>query len=176
MSEKQRNLNLTFDFEESSGPLANLRVVGVGGAGGNALNRMIMEGLNGVEFIAINTDEQALNMCQAHKKIRIGTKTTHGLGAGADPERGRRAVEEDRNLVSEALADSDLVFITAGMGGGTGTGASPTVAEMTSYCEENLPRYKRPRFFFFDQVPRSATGKIEKPKLREAYARGDLKK
>ena len=130
MAEKETNINLTFDFDESNCPLAHLRVVGVGGAGGNALNRMIMEGLNGVEFIAINTDEQALNMCHAQKKIRIGTKTTQGLGAGADPERGRRAIEEDRNLVAEALAESDLVFITGGMGGGTGTGASPTVAQI----------------------------------------------
>lgn len=127
---KEHSVNLAFDFEDNSGPHAKLRVVGVGGAGGNALNRMIAEGLNGVEFIAINTDEQALNICHAHTKLRIGSKTTQGLGAGADPERGRRAIEEDRNLVSDSLTDSDLVFITAGMGGGTGTGASPTVAEI----------------------------------------------
>jgi cell division protein FtsZ len=127
---KERSVNLAFDFEENSGPHARLRVVGVGGAGGNALNRMIAEGLNGVEFIAINTDEQALNICNAHVKLRIGNKTTQGLGAGADPDRGRRAIEEDCDLVTSALTGSDLVFITAGMGGGTGTGASPIVAEI----------------------------------------------
>ena len=123
-------MNLTFDFDDSAAITAKMKVVGVGGAGGNALNRMIHEGLKGVEFIAINTDEQALEICEAPNKIRIGSKTTHGLGAGADPERGRRAVEEDRNAVYEALADSDMVFVTAGMGGGTGTGAAPVVAEI----------------------------------------------
>jgi len=123
-------MNLTFDFDESKMATARLRVVGVGGAGTNALNRMISEGLNGVEFIAINTDEQALGTARAPFKVQIGTKTTHGLGAGADPERGRRAIEEDRNAVYDALVESDMVFITAGMGGGTGTGASPVVAEI----------------------------------------------
>ncbi|GEM_PF-404627 len=123
-------MNLTFDFDESASLTARMKVVGVGGAGGNAINRMIHEGLRGVEFIAINTDEQALEICEAPNKIRIGGKATQGLGAGADPERGRRAVEEDRNAVYEALADADMVFVTAGMGGGTGTGAAPVVAEI----------------------------------------------
>jgi len=123
-------MDLTFDFDDTNGSTAKLKVVGVGGAGGNALNRMITEGLGGVDFIAINTDEQALNNCKAPETIKIGLKTTQGLGAGADPEKGRRAIEEDRNAVYDALSDSDMVFITAGMGGGTGTGAAPIVAEI----------------------------------------------
>ncbi len=123
-------MNLTFDFDESGSSVARLRVVGVGGAGCNAINRMILEGLSGVEFVAINTDEQALSICHAPIKIKIGNKTTQGLGAGADPDQGRRAVEEDRTQIYDILGDSDLVFITAGMGGGTGTGASPVVAEI----------------------------------------------
>lgn len=123
-------MNLTFDFDDTNRPTAKLKVVGVGGAGGNAINRMISEGLKGVEFVAINTDQQALSNCKAHNVITIGTKTTQGLGAGADPEKGRRAIEEDRNAVYEALADADMAFITAGMGGGTGTGAAPIVAEI----------------------------------------------
>ena len=115
-------MNLTFDFDDSNGITANMKVIGVGGAGGNAVNRMIAEGMTGVEFVAVNTDEQALNVCSAASKIRIGSKTTQGLGAGADPEKGRRAVEEDRNAVYEELENADMVFVTAGMGGGTGTG------------------------------------------------------
>ena len=122
--------NMTFDFDDSKNSGATLKVVGVGGAGGNAINRMISEGLAGVEFIGVNTDEQALNMCKAPYKVYVGSKSTQGLGAGADPDKGRRAVEEDRNAVYEYLSDADMVFITAGMGGGTGTGASPIVAEI----------------------------------------------
>ncbi len=123
-------MNLTFDFDDANTSSAVLKVVGVGGAGGNAVSRMISEGLKGVGFIAINTDEQALEYCSAPTKIRIGTKTTQGLGAGADPQKGLRAVEEDRNAVYDALADADLVFVAAGMGGGTGTGAAPVVAQI----------------------------------------------
>ncbi|MBN2357082.1 cell division protein FtsZ [candidate division KSB1 bacterium] len=123
-------MNLTFDFDESQPNGARLKVVGVGGAGCNAVSRMIAEGLLGVGFIAINTDEQALDYCSAPVKIRIGTKTTQGLGAGADPQKGLRAIEEDRNAVYDALADADMVFVTAGMGGGTGTGAAPIVAQI----------------------------------------------
>ncbi len=122
--------NMTFDFDDSRQNGAILKVVGVGGAGGNAINRMIAEGLAGVEFIGINTDEQALNLCKAPGKVYVGTKSTQGLGAGADPEKGKRAVEEDRNAVYDYLSDADMVFIAAGMGGGTGTGASPIVAEI----------------------------------------------
>ena len=109
---------------------AKIRVVGVGGSGGNAINRMIESGLQGVEFIAINTDEQDLELSQAPNCIQIGRNITKGLGAGANPEIGAEAIEENRDEVAEALAESDMVFVTAGMGGGTGTGAAPTVAEI----------------------------------------------
>jgi cell division protein FtsZ len=123
-------MNLTFDFDDTVVPGARMKVVGVGGAGGNAVSRMIREGLSGVDFVAINTDEQALEYCPAPTKIRIGTKTTQGLGAGADPNKGHKAIEEDKNAVYDSLANSDLVFVTAGMGGGTGTGAAPVVAQI----------------------------------------------
>jgi cell division protein FtsZ len=109
---------------------AKIKVVGVGGSGGNAINRMVESGLSSVEFISINTDVQALDGSKALEKIQIGSRLTKGLGAGADPEIGRRAVEEDRDRVAEALAGADMVFVTAGMGGGTGTGAAPMVAEI----------------------------------------------
>ena len=109
---------------------ARIRVVGVGGGGSNAVNRMIRSNLKGVEFIAVNTDHQALSASSAHKKMRIGSKLTRGLGAGGDPTKGRDAAEESRDELAKALADSDMVFITAGMGGGTGTGAAPVIAEI----------------------------------------------
>ncbi|NIP43675.1 MAG: cell division protein FtsZ [candidate division Zixibacteria bacterium] len=109
---------------------AKIKVVGVGGSGGNAINRMIESGLTNVDFVSINTDMQALDGNKAGTKIQIGTKITRGLGAGADPEVGRRAIEEDRDKVAEALQDADMIFVTAGMGGGTGTGAAPIVAEI----------------------------------------------
>ena len=123
-------MNLAFDFDDADVPGARMKVVGVGGAGGNAVSRMIREGLTGVDFVAINTDEQALEYCAASTKIRIGTKTTQGLGAGADPNKGHKAIEEDKNTVYDCLVNSDLVFVTAGMGGGTGTGAAPVVAQI----------------------------------------------
>jgi cell division protein FtsZ len=110
---------------------AAIKVVGIGGGGSNAVNRMISAGLRGVEFIAINTDAQALAMSNADKKIHIGSKLTKGLGAGADPEIGRQAAEESKEDLYEVLEGADMVFITAGMGGGTGTGGSPIVAEVT---------------------------------------------
>ena len=109
---------------------AVMKVVGVGGAGGNAVNRMIGSGLGGVEFIAVNTDAQALDICGAEQKVQIGTSVTKGLGAGANPETGRRAAEEDREMITEVLDGSDMVFVTCGMGGGTGTGAAPIIAEI----------------------------------------------
>ncbi len=121
------SIGLELDFE--SGQFAQLKVVGVGGAGNNAINRMIQYGLRGVEFISVNTDKQALYLSRAGQKIQIGEKLTKGLGAGADPEVGRKAAEESRETITEALKGADLVFITAGMGGGTGTGAAPIVAE-----------------------------------------------
>src|SRR6266576_922987 len=110
--------------------LAVLKVAGVGGAGTNAVTRMIDAGLAGVEFIAVNTDAQALLMSDADHKIAIGTKATKGLGAGANPEVGRTAAHESRDELKEALKGADMIFITAGEGGGTGTGGAPTVAEL----------------------------------------------
>lgn len=109
---------------------ARIKVVGVGGSGGNAINRMIESGMHGVEFVAVNTDAQALEASRADFPICVGSSVTRGLGAGADPAVGRQAIEEDRDKVAKQLQDSDLIFITAGMGGGTGTGAAPVVAEV----------------------------------------------
>ena len=110
--------------------IAKIRVVGVGGGGTNAVNRMVEAGVRGVEFIAINTDRQALLLSDADKTIHIGADLTRGLGAGANPEIGAQAAEESRNEIAAALAESDMVFVTAGEGGGTGTGAAPVVAEI----------------------------------------------
>ena len=120
------------DFKAESGPenVVTLKVIGVGGAGNNVVNRMVKSGTQGVEFIAINTDKQALSVSNADQKIQIGEKMTHGQGAGSDPEIGKRSAEESRNDIAKALENADMVFITAGMGGGTGTGAAPTVAEL----------------------------------------------
>lgn len=109
---------------------AQIRVVGVGGGGSNAVNRMIEEGLQGVEFIAVNTDAQALMLSQAPKGLRIGDTVTRGLGAGGNPEEGHKAAEESQDEIREVLQGSDMVFITAGMGGGTGTGAAPVIARI----------------------------------------------
>lgn len=119
-----------FQFEDEFTGQAQIRVVGVGGAGGNAVNGMVESGLAGVEFLAINTDQQALQESAAGTRIQIGGKVTRGLGSGGNPDVGARAVEEDHELVAEALTGSDMVFVTAGMGGGTGTGAAPTVARI----------------------------------------------
>src|SRR5687768_4501836 len=121
---------MTFELEESASSGARMKVVGVGGGGGNAVNRMIEERLEGVEFISVNTDAQALLSSKSDVKIQIGKKLTRGLGAGARPEIGRQAIEESREEVLNSLAKADLVFITCGMGGGTGTGAAPIVCEL----------------------------------------------
>jgi cell division protein FtsZ len=121
---------MIFELEEAGAPNARMRVVGVGGGGGNAVNRMVDEDLDGVEFISVNTDSQALKNSRAQIKIQIGKKLTRGLGAGARPEIGRQAIEESREEMKKALDGADLVFITAGMGGGTGTGAAPLIAEI----------------------------------------------
>ena len=121
---------MIFEFEETPIRNARMKVVGVGGAGGNAVNRMIDEDLEGVEFISLNTDGQALKSSQAQITIQIGKKLTKGLGAGARPEIGRQALAESEDDVRRALEGSDLVFVAAGMGGGTGTGAAPLVAEI----------------------------------------------
>jgi len=111
---------------------AVLKVVGVGGAGGNAVDNMIEHGLKGIEFVAINTDSQALARCKALIKVQIGINITRGLGAGAYPDVGRKAAEEDKDRIREALAGADMIFVTAGMGGGTGSGAAPIVAQVAS--------------------------------------------
>jgi cell division protein FtsZ len=125
---KEGSILLELDFD--SDQFAQIKVIGVGGGGSNAVNRMITAGLRGVEFVAINTDGQALFLSEAEQKIQIGEKLTKGLGAGADPEIGLRAAEESREEIKQILKGADMVFITAGMGGGTGTGATPIVAEI----------------------------------------------
>ena len=119
---------LEFDITQSN--VAQIKVIGVGGGGNNAVNRMIEDGLEGVEFIAVNTDKQALQVSKADYRIQIGIKLTRGWGAGADPEVGLKAAEENMEELNQALNDADLVFITAGMGGGTGTGAAPLIASI----------------------------------------------
>ena len=111
-------------------PVANIKVVGVGGAGNNAVNRMIESGVEGIEFIAINTDAQALFTSKASTRINIGRATTRGLGAGANPDVGKKAAEESSEEIKNALSGADMVFVTCGLGGGTGTGAAPVVAEI----------------------------------------------
>lgn len=119
----------TFDMELNNDGLAKIKVLGVGGGGNNALNRMKQHGLAGVEFIAVNTDRQILDVVDSDKKLQIGVKLTRGLGSGGNPEVGEKAAEESKSDITELLANTDMVFITAGMGGGTGTGAAPVVAE-----------------------------------------------
>ena len=118
------------EFEQGFNHLATLKVIGVGGGGNNAVNRIIDHGMNNVEFISINTDGQALNLSKASSKIQIGEKLTRGLGAGANPEIGKKAAEESREQIEDAIQGADMVFVTAGMGGGTGTGAAPVVAKI----------------------------------------------
>src|SRR5918995_7057858 len=122
---------MIFELEDHTVQGARMKVVGVGGGGGNAVNRMIEERLSGVEFISINTDAQALLNSKSDVKIQIGKKLTRGLGAGARPEIGRQAIEENRDEVARVLTNADLVFVTCGMGGGTGTGAAPIICEMS---------------------------------------------
>ncbi|MBS5165017.1 MAG: cell division protein FtsZ [Butyricicoccus pullicaecorum] len=119
-----------FQFEAGLDNVVNIKVVGIGGGGNNAVNRMISNGIQGVEFIAINTDKQALQYSSAPTKIQIGEKITKGQGAGSDPMRGQKAAEESKDEIASALEGAHMVFITAGMGGGTGTGAAPVVAEI----------------------------------------------
>ncbi|AMA64543.1 MAG: cell division protein FtsZ [Kurthia gibsonii] len=118
------------EFDTNDDALAVIKVIGVGGGGNNAVNRMIEHGVQGVEFIAVNTDAQALKLSSAEIKLQIGAKSTRGLGAGANPEVGKKAAEESKEQLEEALAGADMVFVTAGMGGGTGTGAAPVIAQI----------------------------------------------
>lgn len=122
--------NITNEEIDASTPICKIKVIGVGGGGNNAVNRMIYAGITSASFVAINTDKQALLMSKAESRLQIGEQLTRGLGAGADPEVGRKAAEESKELIQEILKDTDLVFVTAGMGGGTGTGAAPVVANI----------------------------------------------
>src|SRR5262252_3097108 len=122
-------LQLDDDREHAS---ARIKVIGVGGGGGNAVNRMVQSGLDGVEFIVANTDLQALNSNKAPMKLQIGSKLTKGLGAGADPNVGRSAALEDTDHIISALDGADMIFVTTGLGGGTGTGAAPVIASLAS--------------------------------------------
>ena len=121
---------MAFTLESGPDNVVTLKVIGIGGAGNNVVNRMVSGGTKGVEFIAVNTDRQALAVSTADEKIQIGEKVTHGQGAGSDPDVGKRSADESRNDIAKAMEDTDMVFITAGMGGGTGTGAAPIVAEI----------------------------------------------
>ena len=121
---------MAFGLEIGTDSVVSIKVLGVGGGGSNVVNRMVASGTQGVDFVAVNTDKQALNSSRANYKIQLGEQLTGGKGAGSNPEIGRKAAEESRNQVSRALEGTDMVFITAGMGGGTGTGAAPVVAEI----------------------------------------------
>ena len=121
---------MAFGMDMGPDSVVNIKVIGVGGGGNNVVNRMVKTGTKGVDFIAVNTDKQALSVSSATFKIQIGEKLTNGQGAGSDPEVGRKSAEENRTQISKALEDADMVFITAGMGGGTGTGAAPIVADI----------------------------------------------
>src|SRR6478736_4341367 len=134
MSDQQKRADgeVRIQFNEDPRTNAKIKVIGVGGGGGNAVNRMICAGVEGVEFVVANTDLQALQMSRAPVKIQLGTKLTNGLGAGANPEMGRRGALEDSDKIIEALEGADMVFVTTGLGGGTGTGAAPIIASLAS--------------------------------------------
>jgi cell division protein FtsZ len=133
MSDTQKKADeVRIQFNEDPRTNAKIKVIGVGGGGGNAVNRMICAGVEGVEFVVANTDLQALQMSRAPVKIQLGTKLTNGLGAGANPEIGRRGALEDADKIIEALEGADMVFVTTGLGGGTGTGAAPIIASLAS--------------------------------------------
>lgn len=121
---------MMLEFDTNSDRLATIKVIGVGGGGNNAVNRMIDHGVEGVDFIAVNTDSQALNLSKAEVKLQIGEKLTRGLGAGANPEVGKKAAEESKEQIEEVLRGADMIFVTAGKGGGTGTGAAPVIAQI----------------------------------------------
>jgi cell division protein FtsZ len=123
-----------FEFDMDMNQLAQIKVIGVGGGGSNAVNRMIENGVQGVEFITVNTDAQALHLAKSVHKLQIGDKLTRGLGAGANPDVGKKAAEESKELIMQTLRGADMVFVTAGMGGGTGTGAAPVIAEIAKEC------------------------------------------
>jgi len=145
---------------------ARIKVIGVGGGGSNAVNRMIEEGIQGVEFIAVNTDAQALTLSKAPTRVRLGDKLTRGLGAGGDPEVGRKAAEESADELYNVLKGSDMVFVTAGMGGGTGTGAAPIVAQVSKECSAlTIGVVTRP--FTFEGARRIRSSESGVSKLKE---------
>lgn len=145
---------------------ARIKVIGVGGGGSNAVNRMIEEGLTGIEFIAVNTDAQALLLANAPRRVRIGDKLTRGLGAGGNPEKGAKAAEESQEELYEVLRGADMVFITAGMGGGTGTGAAPVVAQIARELGSlTIGVVTRP--FTFEGAKRTSTAEAGITKLKE---------
>src|SRR3989475_4059934 len=129
---KKDESGIRISFNEEPRNDAKIKVIGVGGGGGNAVNRMIDAGVEGIEFVVANTDLQALRMSHAPVKLQLGVKLTNGLGAGANPEVGRKAALEDSDKIIEALEGADMVFVTAGLGGGTGTGAAPIIASLAS--------------------------------------------
>jgi cell division protein FtsZ len=147
--------------------LAVIKVVGVGGGGTNAVNRMVDAGLKGVEFIAVNTDAQALQMCDADIKLQIGANLTRGLGAGANPEAGQGAANESRDEIKEALKGADMVFVTAGEGGGTGTGAAPVIAEIAKHEVGALTVGVVTRPFMFEGSQRGRQAEDGIQRLRE---------
>ncbi|GLX68269.1 cell division protein FtsZ [Paenibacillus glycanilyticus] len=155
---------LEFDLDLEQ--LAQIKVIGVGGGGSNAVNRMIENGVKGVDFITVNTDAQALHLAKSEHKLQIGDKLTRGLGAGANPEVGKKAAEESRELVVQQLKGSDMVFVTAGMGGGTGTGAAPVIAEIARECGAlTVGVVTRP--FTFEGRKRSAQAELGIEALKE---------
>jgi cell division protein FtsZ len=155
---------LEFDFEME--PLAKIKVIGVGGGGSNAVNRMIENGVKNVEFITVNTDAQALHLTKSEQKLQIGDKLTRGLGAGANPDVGKKAAEESREFITNTLRSADMVFVTAGMGGGTGTGAAPVIAELAKECGAlTVGVVTRP--FTFEGRKRSAQAELGIEALKE---------
>lgn len=155
---------LEFDFEMEQ--LAQIKVIGVGGGGSNAVNRMIENGVKGVEFITVNTDAQALHLAKSEHRLQIGDKLTRGLGAGANPEVGKKAAEESREMIMNTLRGADMVFVTAGMGGGTGTGAAPVIAEIAKECGAlTVGVVTRP--FTFEGRKRSSQAEIGIEALKE---------
>src|SRR6267143_256676 len=153
--------------DQTGNYLAVIKVVGVGGGGTNAVNRMVDAGVSGVEFIAVNTDAQALMMCDADVKIHIGSQSTRGLGAGADPAVGQAAAQESRDELKEALKGADMVFVTAGEGGGTGSGAAPVVAEIAKHEIGALTVGVVTRPFAFEGAQRSRQAAEGIERLRE---------
>lgn len=155
------------DLEQQAGqPIARIKVIGVGGGGSNAVNRMIDEGIQGVDFIAVNTDSQALMLAKAKTRLRLGDKLTRGLGAGGDPEIGRKAAEESADELYNTLKGSDMVFVTAGMGGGTGTGAAAVVAQVAKESGAlTIGVVTRP--FTFEGMRRMQSAEVGIGKLKE---------